>query len=1026
MEPTTAFSGILSGLDFRALVDAIIDAESRPIRTLEDEIGKIEARSTALVSFEGFLSSLRDSSKSLSDSTMFGARTVTGESSLVSATAANGAELGSHQVRVLQVATAERLSGGSFASATDELGLSGEFLLGGQRVAISTTDSLQDVAAAINQANTGSNASGVQASVLSITATEHRLILTAENTGSDGIQLVDGADGLLRSLGVLDANTSVREYTTDGALSDRFANSSQTIGTLLGLASAPPASTVDIGGVSVTIDLSTMSLDDIANEINTQAPGNSGVSAQVVADSSGSSPTYRLDISGTTAFTDSNRTLEILGVLEGGQSDVAEELQSANALTVKNTANAANTTTKLRDLGINGSDARVSNGDTLDISGTRGDGSTFSFTFTVGANDDVGTLLARINDATDGLQAGSRTATASLDANGNLVVIDDAGGESQLSLNIRSNNEGGGTLDFGAFAVRQDGYRRVIASGQDAQLEVDGVYMERASNSVGDVVSGLTLDLQHADPQAITTITVERDNAAAVGAVTGFVEAYNAAAEFISEQIAAPEEGEERGPLSGDTTLRGMQNRLREAMRETLAPGIAGSLTRLLDIGIELQQDGTFELDSAKLESALDADPSAVERLFGLSGTGSISELEFVGATDETVVGNYTVDITQAATRALLTGSGFSGTYNDNGTDTITLRDIQSGAIYSVDLNDGDTLSTIVANLNAELQTALQEIHVAGNALYSDPAGSTPATASTLLQDLRDGAGQSFGILAGDTFTISGNTKGGASFTSYMTVTDPATQTVGDLMQAIQTQLGSDTAVTIDANGVITATDTQAGGSLLTLSVVSDNLGGGSFDLGGITAQQEGRGASELVARDNGGQLEIAAGSYGSAHGFEISYAWTQQNSTGSLGLAAGTYTGLDVVGTIGGNAATGVGQLLTGDAGSDIEGLGVKYTGAATGAVGTFSFSRGIGALLELTTQDIIDGDFASISQIKTRSDERVQALENRVDWWEDRLDRREAMLLNRFISAEQAIAQASVQFDYLFSTLPTPGGQR
>ena len=50
MEPTTFFSGILSGLDFRALVDAIIEAESRPITKLEEEIAKIEARSTALVS----------------------------------------------------------------------------------------------------------------------------------------------------------------------------------------------------------------------------------------------------------------------------------------------------------------------------------------------------------------------------------------------------------------------------------------------------------------------------------------------------------------------------------------------------------------------------------------------------------------------------------------------------------------------------------------------------------------------------------------------------------------------------------------------------------------------------------------------------------------------------------------------------------------------------------------------------------------------------------------------------------------
>ena len=55
-------------------------------------------------------------------------------------------------------------------------------------------------------------------------------------------------------------------------------------------------------------------------------------------------------------------------------------------------------------------------------------------------------MLDRLNDPTDGLQAGARTATASIGADGAIVVTDDAGGTSRLALSIVANNEGGGAL----------------------------------------------------------------------------------------------------------------------------------------------------------------------------------------------------------------------------------------------------------------------------------------------------------------------------------------------------------------------------------------------------------------------------------------------------------------------------------------------------------------------------------------------------------------------------------------------------
>src|SRR5690606_13741178 len=140
----------------------------------------------------------------------------------------------------LGLAAAEKLSGSVVSSRTEALGLSGEFLIGGVRVEVAATDSLDDIVARINRANSGPNASGVTASVLSTGPNQHRLILTSSRTGSAGIDLVDGASGILRSLGLLDETTSIKHATSSGARSDVFSSASTAIAGLRGFA-APAA-----------------------------------------------------------------------------------------------------------------------------------------------------------------------------------------------------------------------------------------------------------------------------------------------------------------------------------------------------------------------------------------------------------------------------------------------------------------------------------------------------------------------------------------------------------------------------------------------------------------------------------------------------------------------------------------------------------------------------------------------------------------------------------------------------------------
>ena len=203
MEPVGSFQGLASGINFRDLVDQIIIAESRPVTLMEVRKTEIDRESTAWGDFEARVQTVNDRAEDLSDGLLFNTYTtaITGlasnETAPLSASASTSAVEGSYSVQVLQLATKEKVASAVFADRTTGLGLAGEFLVGGRAVSVASTDSLDDFAALVNAANAGTEPSGVSASVVGNTTSGYRLVLTADDTGSGGIDLADGSAGVL-------------------------------------------------------------------------------------------------------------------------------------------------------------------------------------------------------------------------------------------------------------------------------------------------------------------------------------------------------------------------------------------------------------------------------------------------------------------------------------------------------------------------------------------------------------------------------------------------------------------------------------------------------------------------------------------------------------------------------------------------------------------------------------------------------------------------------------------------------------
>ena len=141
------------------------------------------------------------------------------------------------------------------------------------------------------------------------------------------------------------------------------------------------------------------------------------------------------------------------------------------------------------------------------------------------------------------------------------------------------------------------------AAALDASLIIDGISVSKSSNTVSDVIDGVTLSLLKETTTA-ETIEVKRDTAAVKTAVEGFAKAYSDLNKTITDLTAYNTTTRKAAALQGDSVIRGIQAQLRNIMGSSVATG--GTLTTLSQIGLSPQKDGSLTVDSTKLAAALD------------------------------------------------------------------------------------------------------------------------------------------------------------------------------------------------------------------------------------------------------------------------------------------------------------------------------------------------------------------------------------------------------------------------------------
>lgn len=319
------FSGLISGMDTETLIQQIIQVESRRKTIWSTQQSQLTQRLSGLQALQAQLLGFQSAISQVTIQTAFKAASATSSAeSVARVTATADAIPGTYLLEVSQLATNHKIGTTAQTSADSALGLSGSFVVNGKQVTVVASDNLRDIAARINNAK-----AGVTASVLSVSSSEHYLVLTAQNSGAtNAISLNDlGSDSVLQSLRLITGTTSIKNAISNGVQSDKFADTSTAVGTLLNLSGAP-SGTVQINGVDIAIDLNTDSLNSIASKINDSG---AGVTASVVTVSDNGTTRYRLQITGasTPTFADDGHILETLGILKAGYGNELVQAKDA-------------------------------------------------------------------------------------------------------------------------------------------------------------------------------------------------------------------------------------------------------------------------------------------------------------------------------------------------------------------------------------------------------------------------------------------------------------------------------------------------------------------------------------------------------------------------------------------------------------------------------------------------------------------------------------------------------------------------
>ena len=258
---------------------------------------------------------------------------------------------------------------------------------------------------------------------------------------------------------------------------------------------------------------------------------------------------------------------------------------------------------------------------------------------------------------------------------------------------------------------------------QNAQFDIDNVTITRESNSINDLVDGITFNLlqdTNSAPVTQVNVSIAPDTDIVKNGIINFVNTYNDFRFFVQKQSLLNSDGTptEDSVLYGDRSMRNTLSDVSSELSRIVGGITAGNPDRLSEIGISFTNyPGDTDLpatrniltvDEAKLTSAIQSNFDGVRRVFEFDFTSDSTNLKVFSRTNSLSVQAFSLNIdpgTNTFTATYDPGTGpvtvnVTGTAQSGGTGYTLTGQAGTALEGLVLIYSGNTTSTVNVNIS--------------------------------------------------------------------------------------------------------------------------------------------------------------------------------------------------------------------------------------------------------------------------------------------------------------------------------------
>ena len=150
-----------------------------------------------------------------------------------------------------------------------------------------------------------------------------------------------------------------------------------------------------------------------------------------------------------------------------------------------------------------------------------------------------------------------------------------------------------------------------VVSASDASFTIDGIAVTRSSNTITDLFSGITLDLDNVSASDMGTdqvISSRYSKSDALATLETVVSEINYLLSFLKEQSKPGTNGEDGGPLHGDHFIRYTESKIKN-LTSTAIAGYDDTDIFLSNFGVVTELDGTLSIDETRFNEYFESNP---------------------------------------------------------------------------------------------------------------------------------------------------------------------------------------------------------------------------------------------------------------------------------------------------------------------------------------------------------------------------------------------------------------------------------